>query len=74
MVTVEPGTLIRVRDVKGELLPRIALSGVEVDGHDFPIVWACTEREWEAATAENREPEGIPWPAEDVLVATGPVE
>jgi hypothetical protein len=42
-----------------------ALTGV-VAGGDFAVVWACSEREWEAAQAEDREPKGIPWPAEDV--------
>jgi hypothetical protein len=45
-----------------------ALSGV-VAGGDFAVVWACSEREWNAAQGECREPEGIPWPAEDVRLA-----
>lgn len=65
---VERGAVIKVRDVRGDLLPRIALSGV-VEGDEFPFVWACSEREWTAARAENREPEGIPWPLEDVVAA-----
>jgi hypothetical protein len=50
----------------GERHPRIALSEVEVEGHDFPVIWVCRPHEWEAAQAEGREPEGVPWPAEDV--------
>lgn len=42
-----------------------ALGGV-IAGGDFAVVWACSEREWEAARAEGRDPEGIPWPADDV--------
>jgi hypothetical protein len=45
-----------------------ALGGV-VAGGDFAVVWACSTREWAAAEAEGREPEGIPWPAEDVEVS-----
>jgi len=45
-----------------------ALGGV-VAGGDFAVVWACSEREWDAAEAEDREPEGIPWPADDVRAA-----
>jgi hypothetical protein len=44
-----------------------ALTGV-VAGGDFAVVWACNEREWSAAEIEGREPEGIPWPADDVRV------
>lgn len=35
-------------------------------GRDFAVVWICRPEEWEAAQAEGREPEGVPWPAEDV--------
>ena len=44
-----------------------ALGGA-IAGGDFAVVWACSPAEWDAATAEGREPEGIPWPAEDVKV------
>jgi hypothetical protein len=44
-----------------------ALGGI-IAGGDFAVVWACSAAEWDAATAEGREPEGIPWPAEDVRV------
>jgi hypothetical protein len=52
-------------DAEGERLPRYALSGV-VEGAGFPVVWVCGEEEWEKARAEGREPDGVPWPAEDV--------
>ena len=42
-----------------------ALGGT-VAGGDFAVVWACSSAEWDAAEAEGREPEGIPWPADDV--------
>ena len=68
MTEITPGDEIVVRDARGSALPRRALTGV-VRGHDFPVVWACVEREWVSAHAEGREPEGIPWPAEDVALA-----
>jgi hypothetical protein len=37
-----------------------------VAGQDFPVVWLCPHEEWEAAAKENRDPEGVPFPAEDV--------
>jgi hypothetical protein len=45
-----------------------ALGGV-IAGGDFAVVWVCSEDEWTAAQAEGREPQGIPWPADDVKVA-----
>ncbi|HVQ57375.1 MAG TPA: hypothetical protein VMS60_00570 [Solirubrobacterales bacterium] len=42
-----------------------ALGGV-VRGGDFAVVWVCTEQEWATAEGEGRDPQGVPWPAEDV--------
>ncbi len=61
----QPGDHVDVVDAEGERLPRRALGGV-VDGEDFPVVWVCRETEWDTAHREGREPEGVPWPAEDV--------
>jgi len=43
-----------------------------VQGHDFPVVWVCTESEWERATKTDEEPDGLPWPLDAVraLAAT----
>ncbi len=30
------------------------------------VVRVCTEEEWSAAQQEGREPDGVPWPIEDV--------
>jgi hypothetical protein len=68
MTAIEPGTRVRVRDADGEWLPRRAITGVE-PGSTFEVVWVAKEAEWEAAAAEQREPEGTPWPAEDVEAA-----
>jgi len=56
---------VEALDVSGNRLRRRALGGV-VPGYDFPVVWITSEEEWEAAQAEGRDPEGVPWPAEDV--------
>jgi hypothetical protein len=61
----QAGDQVEVVDAEGERLPRRALGGV-VDGADFPVVWVCREEEWQAAQREGREPDGVPWPAEDV--------
>jgi hypothetical protein len=69
-LTVHAGQLIEVRDAFGQRLPRRAIGPVEA-GYDFPVVWACREDEWQAAQLEDREPDGVPWPAEDVTIAEG---
>ena len=52
-------------NARGERTVRIALTGV-IAGRDFPVVRVCMPEEVEAARRENREPAGVPWPAEDV--------
>ena len=69
-VAIERGTPVTVRDALGEKLRRIALSPPK-RGEDFPIVLVCRPEEWEAARAEGREPEGVPWPREDVWAVDG---
>lgn len=65
MADIEQGTRLVARAADGTTRELRALGGV-IAGGDFAVVWACSEREWDAAEAEGREPEGIPWPAEDV--------
>jgi uncharacterized protein YcnI len=65
---IEPGSRVLARSAFDELLERRAITGVQ-PGHNFPVVWVCSEQEWQAAHAEGREPEGLPWPAEDVRLA-----
>jgi len=68
MIETFAGQHIVVRDAYGNQLPRVALGPVD-PGYDFAVVWACREEEWTAAHAEGREPEGTPWPIEDVQAA-----
>jgi hypothetical protein len=74
MENFQAGDHVEAVDAEGERLPRRALGGV-VDGEDFPVIWVCREDEWVAASREGRQPEGVPWPAEDVSTpaATGAV-
>jgi len=65
MDKLEKGSEVEIRDAFGQWLRRRAL-GPAVPGHDFEVVWAVREEEWEAAHAEGREPDGVPWPVEDV--------
>lgn len=62
---ITPGDPIIVLNAYGQREPRRAITGV-VAGLDFPVVWACREEEWSAAHSEGRDPQGVPWPAEDV--------
>src|ERR1700704_206112 len=66
-MNVKSGDQIIVRDALGQDLPRRATSAAD-PGDEFTVVWACREEEWEAALAEHREPESVPWPIEEVHV------
>jgi hypothetical protein len=68
---VRPGDLVMVRTALGDWRQRRAVTGVE-PGDRFPVVWACRLEEWDAAQAEGRDPEAVPWPAEDVRLAEKP--
>ncbi len=63
-MAVAAGDRVIARSWAGEF-ERCAITGV-VAGYDFPVVWICTADEWDAAKAEQRDPVGLPWPAEDV--------
>ena len=65
LADVADGTPVRVRDAEGEMLDRIARTGVEM-ATNFPVVWVARPDEWELARREGRPPDSVPWPAEDV--------
>ncbi len=66
--SIQAGSRILVRTAFDERLERIATSGVE-HGDRFAVVWACRVEEWQAAKEEGRQPESVPWPAQDVWLA-----
>jgi hypothetical protein len=68
MSEIRRGDAVVVRDAWGKRLRRRALSGI-TEGRDFPVIWVCREQEWDAASAEDRRPVGVPWPVEDVELA-----
>lgn len=68
MSDIQRGDWVVAQAADGRARELRALGGM-VAGGDFAVVWACRAAEWEAAEAEGREPEGIPWPAEDVEVS-----
>lgn len=67
MGQVSMGSRVRVRTAGGRLLDRRACSTVE-GGSTFDVVRVCTEEEWEDALRNNREPIGVPWPADALEV------
>jgi hypothetical protein len=66
-MNIKAGDRVVAVNARGERGERVALSGI-VMGRDFPVVWICRTEEWEAARAADRDPEGVPWPAEDVAL------
>jgi hypothetical protein len=62
---IERGNLVDVTTASGSVVRMRAMNG-PVQGHDFPVVWVCTEGEWDRASAAGEEPDGIPWPLDAV--------
>jgi hypothetical protein len=65
VMAIGHGDRVLALNARGERNERIALTGI-VRGRDFPVIWICRPEEWVTAQAEGCEPEGVPWPAEDV--------
>lgn len=58
---IQPGVRLQVVTASDATVTMRALSR-PVKGRDFPIVWVCTEDEYENALADGGDAEGIPWP------------
>ena len=69
MAEIDHGSRVLAAAADGTTRELRALGGV-IAGGDFAVVWACSQREWAAAQADGRDPVGIPWPADDVRLAT----
>lgn len=68
-MAITTGDRIYVMDIRRQEHRRRALTG-PIPGYDFEVVWTCREDEWDAAQREDREPDGMPWPSEDVRPAS----
>lgn len=64
-MSIEQGDLVDAMTAGGVIVQMRAL-GKPVRGHDFPVVWLCTEDEWSRAASTGEEPDGIPWPLDAV--------
>lgn len=64
-MAIERGTLLEAKTAGGELVVLRAL-GSPVRGRDFPVVWVCTEEEYERSDREHDEADGLPWPLDAV--------
>jgi hypothetical protein len=66
MSAIKRGMKVTTATADGQRLDRRAVSGVEEEGHDFPVVWVTTEDEWVSSEGNGHQPDAWPWPAEDV--------
>lgn len=64
-MAIERGSVVDAITVGGEQV-RLRALGAPKAGRDFAVVWVCTEPEWDRAERDGDEPDGLPWPLEDV--------
>jgi hypothetical protein len=60
---IAPGVPVIITDAYGAEIRTTALSGIETEGHSFPVVWV--ERPLKAGGTDR-----APWPLEAVRAAT----
>lgn len=64
-MAIERGTIVEAVTASGETLAMRALGG-PIQGHDFPVLWVCTEQEWARSAAAHDDADGLPWPVEAI--------
>ena len=63
-MSIQRGDLVDATTASGSTVRMRAL-GTPTKGHDFPVVWLCTQHEWDRAEAAGDDnPDGLPWPLE----------
>ena len=60
-MAIHAGDRVEVTTADGERIVMRAIRGPE-QGRDFPVLWVCTEREYDRAERAGDEPDGLPWP------------
>ncbi len=63
---ITAGTAVEVTTATGEQVRMRAL-GRPVRGRDFPVLWVCTEEEYERARQAGGDIRGMPWPLDAVV-------
>ena len=69
---IQVGDLVLVRTAAGTTARMRAVSKPG-RGRDFPVVWVCTEQEYERVRA-GQDVEGIPWPLDAVIEQVASVD
>lgn len=67
VMAIDVGSIVEARTASGELVSMRAM-GAPTRGRDFPVLWVCTQEEWERAQASGTAPDGLPWPLDAVKV------
>ncbi len=67
LMTITRGTHLLATTASGAEVPMRAL-GEPVEGRDFPVVWVCTEEEFDRSHRAGEEADGLPWPLDAVRV------
>jgi hypothetical protein len=60
-MAISVGDRVEVTTADGEQLVMRAIRLPE-QGRDFPVLWVCTEDEYERTQDQGGEPDGLPWP------------
>jgi hypothetical protein len=64
-MNIQRGDLVDATTAGGGVVRMRAL-GTPTQGHNFPVVWVCTQDEWDRAAATGDDPDGLPWPLDAV--------
>lgn len=66
---IRSGEHVAARTATNDWITFRAVTGIE-KGTDFPVVWVCSEADWEEARKGNHRV-SIPWPADEVVAVDG---
>jgi hypothetical protein len=64
-MAIDVGTLVEAVTATGERV-RLRAVGRPTRGRDFPVVWVCTEEEFQEADQGGRPAKGLPWPLDAI--------
>ena len=66
-MNIQPGARVSARTAFNEVVFMVAVSGPQA-GLAFPVVWVCSQDEFDRATTAGDEPDAIAWPLDAVEV------